>query len=200
FGPLPPAVIEHLGQSFGSRRSAEHPNLLRAFSCTRALRADAPEDWVVVAEADIDDSTPEEVAYLQEELFRAGALDVFVTPIYMKKNRPAFHVTAVASEETFEEVARAFLVESSTFGLRYTRWLRRCLQRELHTVATPFGGIRVKTGLYRGRPVKRVPEYEDCREAAHRAKVPFRQVYDRARAAAERAAEAGPADPPGTQP
>jgi len=201
YGPLPPAVIEHLGQSFGTRRPADRPNLLRVFSCARSPGEDTPpEDWVVVAEADIDDSTPEEVAYLQEELFRAGALDVFVAPVYMKKNRPAFHVTAVAAEGSFERVARTFLVESSTFGIRYTRCLRRRLDRKLHTVRTAFGDIRVKTGLYRGRAVKRVPEYEDCRDAARKAGVPFSLVYERARAAAEQAAAGGGSSyPPGAR-
>lgn len=196
FGALPPAVIEHLGQSFGSRRYVDHPNMLRVFHCAQVPERGAdPGDWVVVAEAAIDDSTPEEMAYLQEELFSAGALDAFLAPVFMKKNRPGFNVTAVATEEAFDRVARALLLRSSTFGFRYTRCLRRRLERGMLTVETEFGSIRVKTGRYEGRVVKRVPEYEDCREAARRANVPFRLVYDRARAAAENSGISTPGEP-----
>jgi uncharacterized protein (DUF111 family) len=122
---------------------------------------------------------------LQEELFRAGALEVYFTPVYMKKNRPGFNITIISKPEQFDPIADTILIKSSSFGLRYNYYSRKYLDREIKKVETPYGPIRIKVGMLRGKVVKLSPEYEDCRKAAQKYNLPIRTVFDEAKKRAE---------------
>ena len=115
-----------------------------------------------------------------ERLFAAGALDVFLTPIQMKKNRPGTLLSVICDPGRAEAIAAVILAETSTFGVRISRWERICLDRRWEEVETEFGTIRIKIGERDGRVITASPEYEDCKRAAVEHGVPIRRVHEAA--------------------
>jgi len=113
---------------------------------------------------------------LMEALFTAGALDVFLTPIIMKKSRPATIISAIVPAGLEEGIGPILLSYSSTFGIRFRRMQRQMLPREVLTVETPFGQVRVKVGRLQGRPIHLAPEYEDCRRLAEMGRLPPAEI------------------------
>jgi uncharacterized protein (TIGR00299 family) protein len=183
FGPLPLCRIRGTGLGFGHRTSSF--NGLRVLDIEEGLKEeDCEAGSVALIEAAIDDSTPEEIGFLQELLLSGGALDVWVAPIFMKKNRPGSSVTVVCPPSSLEELSTIILRKSSSFGLRYSFHERRCLRRRQETVQTRYGPLRVKVGMLGDEVVKVVPEYEDCRASALRENVPLSRVFDAAKRAA----------------
>jgi uncharacterized protein (TIGR00299 family) protein len=180
FGPLPKGIIKGIGLGYGSRKS-EGSNALRVLAFDELNdEAGTSSDAVVVVDVTIDDSTPEEIAFLQEELFAVGALEVYVTPVYMKKNRPGFNITVINKPDRFDQIVDTILIKSSSFGLRYNYYSRKYLDREIKKVETQYGPVRIKVGMLGGRVVKRSPEYDDCRKAAQKHDLPIREVFDEA--------------------
>jgi uncharacterized protein (DUF111 family) len=118
-----------------------------------------------------------------ERLFAAGALEVFYTPIQMKKNRPGTMVKIICPEPGLEEVSAVIFRETTTIGFRYQSMGRIELSRRTETAKTPYGPIRMKVSVYNGEVVQATPEYEDCRQAALKTGVPLKQVMQRAAAA-----------------
>lgn len=192
FGPLPPMRIEKIGYGAGTRNDPNIPvpNVLRAVLGTLDAKAsgdDAEADTVVEIQANVDDAAPEVLGYLSEKLLAAGALDVFFTPVQMKKSRPGTLVTVLADAVHFDALAEALFRETPTFGLRYEHKQRCKLARETVKVQTPWGPVRVKLGRWRGAFMSAHPEYEDCKALAEQSNVPLRQVIDAARAASPKA-------------
>lgn len=178
FGPMPPMRIQTAGYGAGDRDFTENANVLRVLTGepTGATETTA----VTVLEANIDDSTPEVLGYAMERLLDAGALDVTVTPVQMKKNRPGSMLSVIAKPEDQEQLAAVLFAETSTLGLRLYGAERRVQRRELVPVQTSFGTVRVKfsdTGSF-------APEYEDCRKLAAEKGVPLRAVMTEATVAA----------------
>jgi uncharacterized protein (TIGR00299 family) protein len=180
FGPLPECVIQQVGTGFGGRKSPGI-NALRVFTYREPAMEEKIGDLVAVIDVSIDDSTPEEMSFLQERLFSSGAFDVFTTPIYMKKNRPAFGLTVICAPGELDRLAGVILRESSTFGLRYRYSPRMVLGRRIETVPTSFGPISVKIGLMGDVPVKASFEYDELRKAALAHGVPLGSVLSEAR-------------------
>ena len=131
---------------------------------------------VSVIECNIDDMTPEQLAYACEIILQRGALDVWQTPIIMKKGRMASQLSVLAKAEEADAIADIVLKETSTLGVRITNYRRRVLPRAFKTVDTAYGEITVKCA-----PGKAAPEYEDCRRAAREHGVPIAEVYDAAK-------------------
>lgn len=177
FGPLPAMKVEGVGYGCGDRDLSEHPNVLRLVIGQSAV--DLAGDEVVVVETNIDDMNPEVFDHLFARCFETGAVDVYLTPVQMKKNRPGWKLSVMAPTEQEDGVARLLFRETSTFGVRSTVWRRRMLQREVRTVETKFGPVRVKVGCAEGI-FKAAPEYDDCRKRAEAAKVPLMTVYQAA--------------------
>jgi uncharacterized protein (TIGR00299 family) protein len=175
FGPLPELCVERIGYGAGSKDLPQAPNLLRVFIGEDSRRGDA--DVIAVLEANLDDMNPEWFAYVQEQLFAQGALDVFYTPIFMKKNRPATKLTVLCEVSMLDPIVDTVFRGTSTFGLRTYEVRRQKLQRVSQTVDTPYGPIAVKIGEWRGQVVQTSPEYEACRQAAQRCGVPLKEVY-----------------------
>ena len=142
------------------------------------------EDEVVVIEANLDDATPELLGYAMERLFEAGALDVFFTPIQMKKNRPGTLLGVIGRPEQSSALAEVVLRETTTLGVRLRRSQRLIAERRQETVLTPFGSVRVKLKLLGDRTVA-APEYDDCAQVARAQGVPLADVYRAAQRAAE---------------
>jgi len=174
YGPMPAMTIESIGYGAGQREGKTRPNLLRLLVGRTGTSAEA--DQIAVLEANVDDCTPETVAYAVEKLLAAGALDAFCTPIYMKKGRPAVMVSVLAEPARRQELEAILFAETSTFGIRSYRAERRKLGRSYTEGDTPYGRIRLKVGRHGDKVVSVSPEYEDCRAAAERTGVPLREI------------------------
>ncbi|MDI6829527.1 MAG: DUF111 family protein, partial [Armatimonadota bacterium] len=135
---------------------------------------------IIVLETAIDDMNPEFFELIIERLFRAGALDVFLTPIIMKKSRPGTLLSVICPTDKTDNVAQIMLAETTTFGVRISETKRRCLERNWKTISTRFGEIRIKVGIIDGAEIVASPEFEDCRKAAEAHAVPLRKVYEEA--------------------
>jgi hypothetical protein len=187
FGPMPPMTVEAVGYGAGARQGERVPNLVRVVlgqTCEAAAGASPEEsDTVWLLEANLDDATGETLGAAMGRLFAAGALDVWLAPVTMKKGRPGVVLSCLADDTVVAGVEETIFRETTTFGVRRTRVQRSKLARELVEVATPLGAVRVKVGRRGGRVVTALPEYEDCLRVAEAAGVPFREVYEAARAA-----------------
>jgi uncharacterized protein (TIGR00299 family) protein len=179
---LPSGILRATGYGAGDRDLPDRPNLLRLLLVEP--RAETTGDHAVELDANVDDMSPQLAEPLMEALFAAGALDVWFTPIHMKKNRPAFQVSALAPPEVAEAVAAAFLRESTTLGVRRHVVSRRTLDRRIERVATPYGEVEIKLGLEGGRVVNAAPEYESVRRLAAERNIPTKEVWAAAVAAA----------------
>ncbi len=179
FGPWPAMRPEAIGYGAGTRELPGRPNLLRAV-LGEASEA-ASDEWLV--EANIDDMSPEHYAHLIERLLEAGAHDAWLTPVQMKKGRPAIVIGILCDEDHRDATERTLFCESTTIGLRRQRVERRKLARRTDEVQTPWGPVRVKVASEGDRIYTASPEYEDCRALARSAGVPLADVYEAARAA-----------------
>jgi hypothetical protein len=186
---LPPLVVDRIGYGLGSRELPDRPNAARLLA-GRAPRspAEAGGARVAVLESELDDLPGEGFGFLMERLLAAGALDVYFTPVQMKKGRPGTLVTALCRPVERPALAELLLVESGSLGCRWHEAERLEAERETVAVTTPWGEVRVKRGRLAGRPLAAAPEYDDCRRLALEAGVPWREVY---RAALAAAGEAG---------
>jgi uncharacterized protein (TIGR00299 family) protein len=174
FGALPSVRMLAQGFGAGDKDFPMQANVLRVLVGEKTRAAEATS--VTILEANIDDSTPQVLGYAMERLFAAGALDVTLTPVFMKKNRPGTLISAIAAPEMAEELAAVLFAETSTLGLRMISAERRVLAREIAEVETSFGTIRVKYNDRGGF----APEYEDCRRLAAEKGVPLRVVISEA--------------------
>ena len=178
FGDMPSMKVESVGYGAG-KSDFPFPNTLRVF-VGEMEAAQLPGDKVSIIETNIDDMNPEFYDSVFEKLFNAGALDVYLAPIQMKKNRPATLLSVICPPEMVDDLSRIVLANTTSFGARISHATRRCLNRKWETVSTKFGDIRVKIGLMDGEPVTASPEYEDCKKAAEAHGLPVKQVYNEA--------------------
>jgi hypothetical protein len=183
WGPMPPMRVEAIGYGTG-KKEFSIPNMLRVCIGTASDHHDQPATIVTLLEANLDDLNPQLYDYVMERLFTAGALDVTLTPIQMKKNRPGVTLTVLCEPEARAAMADILFAETSTLGLRYTAWQRLCLERNWLEVMTEYGALRVKVGRQDGRVRTVAPEFEDCRRAAERTGAPLKEVQMAAAAAA----------------
>lgn len=170
FGALPPMRLAAQGFGAGTKDFPQMANVLRVLI---GETSDAAESTTVsVLEANIDDCSPQVLGYAMERLFEAGALDVTLSPLVMKKQRPGSLLRVIASPETREDLVAIIFNETTTLGLRVYDADRRVQAREFETVETPFGPVRVKVGEYGASP-----EYDDCRELALKTGVPLKEIF-----------------------
>ncbi|KPJ63035.1 MAG: hypothetical protein AMS15_01915 [Planctomycetes bacterium DG_23] len=175
FGTLPQMCIEKIGYGAGERENKLMPNLLRVFIGQKESPAET--DQMLVMETNIDDMSPEIFGYLYERLFDAGAVEVFTTPIGMKKGRPGIMLSVILPLESKTKMERILFEETTTFGVRYYPVRRSKLTRSRISIKTEIGEVRVKIGKRSGRIVSASPEYEDCRKLAGKNKLPLKEVY-----------------------
>lgn len=191
FTARPPMTVSKIGLGAGYK-DFPVPNVLRlmigeAEVGTRVGGATGPDDTptsVVKIEANLDDMSPELFGFAAEQIFAAGAVDVWATPIFMKKNRPATLLSAVCAADRADSVITAILTHTTSFGVRTSLWQRECLDREHVSVETAYGTIRIKLGRRDGKTLTAAPEYADCAAAAEASGVPLKAVYQAAIAAA----------------
>lgn len=168
-------TIKKIGYGIGSRKM-EIPNVLRVFLGERPLE-NVFERGVLI-ECNVDDMNPELYGYISDKLFEAGAADVYFSSIVMKKSRPAVKISVLSSLEREQTLSRIILNETTTIGVRRFTFEKEILNREMRTVSTSLGDVRIKTAFSEGRPAKIKPEYEDCRKIAMEKDIPLREVYD----------------------
>ncbi len=177
---LPAMVLEGTGYGLGKKDLPHQANALRLLKG----RGAAERAEVMVVEAEIDDLPGEGFGFLMERLLTGGALDVYFTPVQMKKNRPGTLVTLLCRRPQLDGLAGVLLTESGSLGCRYHAAARLEAEREILEVQTAFGTVRVKRARLDGRPLAAAPEFEDCRRLALASGVPWRDVYRAALAAA----------------
>ncbi len=181
YGKLPAMQVTASGYGAGSR-DPELPNVLRLVIGDTDDRPDA--DVVAVIETNLDDVSPEVVAYALERLLESGALDAYATPIQMKKGRPATMISAIVRPDDADHLAAVLFAETSTLGVRIHETRRRKLARDSLIVTTDWGNVRVKLSFLDGRRHDAAPEYDDCARLARERGVPLRSIMDAARALA----------------
>jgi len=184
FGPMSGLVAEKIGFGLGTRDNKTRPNVLRAVlgkvpsSKFQVPSLDWETDRVAVLETNLDDINAEILGHFVEVALAAGALDVFHTPIQMKKNRPGVLLTVLSAEADADKFSEMILRETTAFGVRRTIAERRKLRREFRTVKTKLGKVTVKVGTLNGQVVQAAPEYESCRKLAEQKRVPLKAVYE----------------------
>jgi uncharacterized protein (TIGR00299 family) protein len=174
FGAIPAIKVNAIGYGAGSRDLPDTPNVLRVL--IGEAEAQTASTAVVVIEAEIDDMNPQIFGVVMETLLAEGALDVFYTPIQMKKNRPGTLLTVVAPPEARERLMATIFRETTTIGVRHREMAREVLDREEVTVQTPLGPVRVKVARRHGRVLNASPEFEDCARIARERHVPVKEV------------------------
>jgi pyridinium-3,5-bisthiocarboxylic acid mononucleotide nickel chelatase len=202
FEPMTAMTAEKIGFGLGTRENKTRPNVLRAVlgrqskpAKTKSGASPTPNpqpsthlDWetdrVAVLETNLDDISGELLGAFVESALAAGALDVFHTPIQMKKNRPGVLLTVLCAEPDADKFSEMLLRETSAFGVRRTVAERRKLKREFATVKTKFGNVTVKIGRLNGKVIQASPEFESCKKAAAQKKAGLKQVFEAALIAA----------------
>jgi uncharacterized protein (TIGR00299 family) protein len=182
FEKFPAMKTEKIGYGAGTKDFSGHANVLRLVIGEAQDREhkDSARDTIAVLEANIDDLNPQVVGYAMEKALNEGALDAFVLPVQMKKNRPGMLLTVLCRNEDAERLTRMIFTETSTLGIRRRDEERSVLTREWVTAATPWGSVRVKIARHNGAVVNYAAEYEDCRKIALEKSVPLKSVMEAA--------------------
>jgi len=187
FGSFPAISIEKSGYGAGTRDFPGHANVLRItigearISMEESVRATPAADEIIsVLEASLDDLNPQVFGYVMDRLREAGALDVFLTAVQMKKNRPGSLLTVLARPEDADEISQIVFAETTTLGVRRREEKRQTLARRWETVPTKFGDVRIKIASMGGTVTSYAPEYEDCRRIAAEQRVPLKMVMQEA--------------------
>lgn len=188
FGVMPPMRVACVGYGAGSAEFENLPNLLRLVVGEADADAAVGEDVVAVIQTAIDDMPPTFYNYLSDLLFAAGALDVFTTPVLMKKGRPGQLLTVLCVPAKTSSLAGIIFTESTTLGVRIREEHRIVLERETVTARTSWGRVRVKLARRPDGAIGVSPEYDDCARIAAKRHIPLRAVMDAAARAAARMA------------
>jgi hypothetical protein len=175
---MPQMVVEKTGYGAG-RADLPHPNLLRLIIGKE--EPIAGKEKVMVIETNIDDMNPQLYDYVMERLLGMEVQEVFLTPILMKKNRPATLLTVICSEEKLSSVIDFLIRETTTLGLRWREEERSCADREILTLQTRYGKIRFKLARWEGKSVNLSPEYEDCKRLALSHRVSIKEIFEEAK-------------------
>jgi len=181
FGPQPPMTVNAIGYGAGTADLEGQPNVLRLMVGEAAeKRAAGDSETIRVLEANLDDMNPQIYGYFLEKALAAGALDVFSTPVQMKKNRPGMLVSVLCNPEDESKFHEMLFAETTTLGIRTYTAERRVLARQWETVHTNFGDVRIKVARLNGHIRQASPEFEDCRKLAEAKNVPLQRVMDEA--------------------
>jgi hypothetical protein len=186
FGPMPAMTVSRIGHGAGTRDLPDRPNFMRLI--LGQAEAEATRERLMVGETNLDDMNPEFFPYVMERLLKAGALDVWLTSIQMKKGRPGTMLSFLSRPGDVEILRSIILTESTTLGIRTFPVERLAVPRNARVVKTSWGEVAVKAVVREGR-TELVPEYEACRKIAENEGLPLREVYARVQALAAEQAE-----------
>jgi pyridinium-3,5-bisthiocarboxylic acid mononucleotide nickel chelatase len=174
YGPMPRMRVDAIGYGAGDRDLTRRPNVLRVVVGRSSESAEATT--VAVMECEIDDMNPQIFGPLMDQLYDAGALEVFYASVQMKKNRPGTLMTVICAPEHRETLAGLVFRETTTIGVRFTEMTRDCLDREIVPLATPLGSVRVKVARRNGQVLNAQPEFEDVARLAAEHRRPIKEV------------------------
>ena len=174
YGPLPLMKIGQIGYGAGDKDFKGHPNVFRLV--VGETDDNVAAESIVEMACEIDDMNPQLYGPLMDRLYQAGALDVFYSPVQMKKNRPGTLVTVISKPDRRHDISGVLFSETTTIGVRYREMLRECLEREVVTVETPVGRIRFKVARRDGQVLNAAPEFEDCLRLAAERQLPVKDV------------------------
>jgi uncharacterized protein (TIGR00299 family) protein len=163
------------------QRNTEIPNVLRVFLGEiggEAVADDVAREDAILMECNIDDMNPEMYDSILDAFFAGGAQDVFLTPVIMKKSRPAVKISVLCRAEEREAMEEVFWMQTSTFGLRAYPVSKAMLRKEYSRQSTPYGEISMKHAAFRGRRIKSKPEYEDCKKLAREKNIALKEIYE----------------------
>jgi uncharacterized protein (TIGR00299 family) protein len=189
FGPRPVMTTERIGCGAGARNFFRHANVLRlsvgethetAFGASVGGEDSGEQEEIAILEANLDDLNPQLIGYIVDQAFAEGALDVFTTPVQMKKNRPGTVLTVLTRPEHEVQLRALLFRESSTLGVRTRHEKRHALPRRHVVVMTSWGDVRIKVAHLSGAVLQYAPEYEDCRRIAVEHHVPLKAVMQEA--------------------
>ncbi len=187
FGPQPAMSVSAIGYGAGTADLEEQPNVVRIMIGETAEKTIAGfAEEISVIEANLDDMNPQIYGYFSEKALAAGALDVYTTPVQMKKNRPGTLLTLLCKPQDERALMALIFAETTTFGARSYRAQRRALPREFMTVRTQYGDVRMKVARLNGKIRHAAPEFEDCKKLAEEKRVPLHQVMEEAKRNFER--------------
>jgi uncharacterized protein (DUF111 family) len=178
-GRMPAMTVRAIGYGAGTLDLPDSPNLVRLF--VGESEAAVPREGIVQLETTIDDMSPQLYEPLMDRLFEVGAVDVFLTPVIMKRSRPGTVLTALCPAERVGELTRVLFEESTTIGVRWSRWERAVLPREIVTLTTSLGALAFKVSRLEGRVVTVTPEFAEVARIAREKSLPAREVLERAR-------------------
>jgi uncharacterized protein (TIGR00299 family) protein len=181
FGPMPQIHVERIGYGAG-RDDLPHPNLLRLLIGTS--KSISAKETVAVIETNIDDMNPQFYDYIMEKLLAMEVLEIFVTPILMKKNRPGHLLTVICPSGKLPSVTKFLFRETTTLGLRWHEEEREKTDREIQPLRTKYGRIRFKLARWEGGVVNLSPEYDDCKRLALERGIPLKDVFEEAKSVA----------------
>jgi uncharacterized protein (TIGR00299 family) protein len=177
FVVIPPTRVNQIGYGAGRRDIKGFPNTLRIFLCDdRPALKSKGQPQVIIMETNIDDMNPQIYEHVMERLFGAGALDVFLTQVIMKKSRPGVLITVLCQEDKGQDIADILFKETTTIGIRFYEASRIVLDRGIKELGTEFGKVRAKVARMQDGTLKFTPEYEDCKRIAKKHRVPLIQV------------------------
>ena len=176
FGEMPSMNLEKIGYGAGTK-DLRQPNVLRVFYGDSDEDFGNFDDKILVMETNIDNMNPEIFPYVIERLMENGALDAYLTQIMMKKNRPAIKITSLCVKEDIDVLSKIIFEETTTLGIRIFRAERKILQREIKTITTRYGKIKIKISKLNGKIKNITPEYEDCVKIARKKKIPLKNIY-----------------------
>lgn len=182
FGPFPEMKIEQTGYGAGSRDFSGHANVVRLTigESQPATNASTTQETITVLEANLDDLNPQVFGYVMDRLLEEGALDSFVMPVQMKKNRPGMLLTVLCKPEDGSRLTQLIFLETTTLGVRQREERRQVLSRKWISVTTRWGDVRLKIASMNGTVANYAPEYEDCRRIAAENHVPLKSVMQEA--------------------
>lgn len=169
--------IKKVGYGLG-KRDTDIPNVLRVFLAESNKDKNLEVEKAYILECNIDDMNPEFYDYIIDGLFQKGAADVFLTPIIMKKGRPAVKLSVLLNNEKYEAIEQFILCETSTLGFRKYEVEKTMLKRDFIKINTKYGEVTIKNGYYKGKKVKSKPEYTECKELAIKNEVTLKEIYD----------------------
>ena len=177
FGAMPSMDIIKTGYGAGSRKNTAVPNALRILvGETEAMAEEGTEDLVLLS-TNIDDTNPEIIGYVLEELYRQKTKDVWVENIYMKKYRPAFKLCVICSSELEQRIIDIIFSQTTTLGIRREKINRYCLERVIEKVRLPYGEVEIKKGIFKGKVINISPEFESCKRLAKKTGRPLKEIY-----------------------
>ncbi len=170
-------IIEKTGYGIGDK-DEEIPNLLRVYIGKSITEGSVEKSSSSIIECNIDDMNPEFYDYIINLLFDAGAKDVYITPIIMKKSRPAVTLSVLCKSSSEKAVEEILFRETSSLGLRKHTVEKIMLKRKIDSVTTKYGKVKIKSAFYNDTLVKSKPEYEDCIKIAKKENIPIKEVYN----------------------